>query len=133
MYKCAILKMGYLPNFQNINFGLVNLKCMFLSQCRSEVCCVFCVAYWLLKLHNVITFIVLLTGPILAVYCNYRTQSSALFFLNNSNFVHFCQNFKYFVLFCPFLALFLKNCTHALTFKNSPWLIYFCTYQESKK
>ena len=34
------------------------------------------------------------------------------FFKIFSNFVHFCPNFQ---IFCPFLALFLKNRTHALT------------------
>ena len=43
------------------------------------------------------------------------------FFNIFSNFVHFCSNFQ---IFCPFFAffffffftLFMKNCTHALTF-----------------
>ena len=45
------------------------------------------------------------------------------FFKIFSNFVHFCLNFQIFCPFwpfltfsCPFFAVFIKNCTHALTF-----------------
>ena len=38
------------------------------------------------------------------------------FFKIFSNFVHFCLNFQIFYPFCPFFALFLKNCMHALSF-----------------
>ena len=40
------------------------------------------------------------------------------FFKMFSNCVQFCP---YFVLFCLFFALFLKNCMHALSFQNSSW------------
>ena len=39
-------------------------------------------------------------------------------------FVHFCPNFQIFCLFLPFFFFFLKNCTHALTFQNKPYLYY---------
>ena len=36
----------------------------------------------------------------------------------------FAQTFKYFALFCPFFALFLKNRTHVLTLQNRPCKTY---------
>ena len=38
------------------------------------------------------------------------------FFKLFSNFVHICPNFKIFCPFLSFLALFLKNRKHAVTF-----------------
>ena len=51
-------------------------------------------------------------GPFLAVYCVYRTQSLALF----QNIFKFCTFLRKFSNILPFFALFMKNCTHALTF-----------------
>ena len=57
------------------------------------------------------------------IACNNRTQSPALFSKYFQILYIFSQIFKYFVFLCPFLnffALFLKNCTRALTFQNLP-------------
>ena len=42
------------------------------------------------------------------------------FFKLFSNFVHICPNFKIFCPFLSFLALFLKNRKHAITFQIKP-------------
>ena len=42
------------------------------------------------------------------------------FFKLFSNFVHTCPNFKIFCPFLSFLALFLKNHKHAVTFQSKP-------------
>ena len=44
------------------------------------------------------------------------------FFKIFSNFVYFCPCFQTFCAFLTFFALFLKNCTHTLTFLNRPWV-----------
>ena len=40
----------------------------------------------------------------------------------------FSQIFKYFAVFQYFFAFFLKYCTHALTFQNSPYLIQITNF-----
>ena len=67
----------------------------------------------------------LLSGSILAVYCVQLSHAIACPFSKYFQVLHiFAHISQYFFLFQHFFVLFLKNCTHVLTFQNRSCLYF---------
>ena len=68
-------------------------------------------------------FFSMLSGILKTVYCVRLLHAITSSFSKYFQILYiFAQFFKNLVLFQYFFGLFVKHCTHALTFKNRPWL-----------